>query len=174
MTSSDLQPRPDGARRTQPRRPLWSAPMCVPLLAQMDRFKDMGRNFRGERAAVSSSDLWALAAVAALIVAVVFVLYFSLDRRDRQRKRNSPHGLFRELCKAHDLTRAERRLLESVAARRHLADPGQLFVRPELLEAEPGKPANAERLALAQALAAKLFGRPADPPHVEQTAAAAP
>ncbi len=132
--------------------------MRFSFLAQMDRFKDMGRNFRGEDAAVSSADLWALAAAVTLVVAAVLVLYLSLDRRDRQRKRNSPRGLFEELCKAHELSRAERKLLESIAAARRLADPGQLFVRPELLEGLPGEPTSAEQ----RALAAKLFGRPAE------------
>jgi len=136
--------------------------MTFSLLAQMDRFKEMGRNFRGEDAAVSTSDLWALAAAVTLIVATVLVLYLSLGRRDRQRKRNSPHGLFLELCKAHELTRAERKLLEGVAAGLRLTDPGQLFVRPELLDGLPDEPGSMEQRAVAHSLAAKLFGRPAE------------
>lgn len=130
------------------------------LLAQMDRFRNMGGNFRGEGAAVSPSELLALVAIVLLIVAGVVALYLSLDGRDRPRKWNSPAGLLRELCRVHDLHRSERRLLERAAARQAPADPGRLFVCPDLLDA-----ALAEAPApQAAALRAKLFGDLPDVP----------
>ena len=46
----------------------------------------------------------------------------------------SPQQLFHELCRAHDLSAAQERLLEWVATERQLALPGLLFLDPLHLE----------------------------------------
>jgi hypothetical protein len=56
-------------------------------------------------------------------------------RPPREFKLNSPNRLFGELCRAHRLNRANRRLLKKLAAERGLKNASLLFVEPEQFEA---------------------------------------
>jgi hypothetical protein len=105
---------------------------------------------------------------AGLAVGVLLVWCYS-RLRPRREKESSPHDpfkLFGELCQAHRLTAAQRRLLEWLVAERQLLQPALVFLDPILLEsaiAHADSPQVRKRLT---ELRSKLFAA------LESTAAA--
>jgi len=82
---------------------------------------------------------WAgVASIAAVSLAIIVFLwtvttYFAAQR---DRNRNSPWQLFADLCKAHKLSRCERKLLYRLAQQHQLDQPAMLFVEPSCYNAE--------------------------------------
>jgi hypothetical protein len=76
------------------------------------------------------------ALAAGLALGVLSIWYFARFRKPRPKEHapQSPQQLFRELCRAHNLTAAQERLLEWVISDRQLSQPGLLFLDPLLLE----------------------------------------
>jgi hypothetical protein len=77
--------------------------------------------------------------------------------RRESRPVNSPRALFRDLCRAHQLGHADRKLLREIAEWHGLADPVQLFLEPHRFQA----PDMCEALACeaeAELLHSHLFG----------------
>ncbi|MBN2022865.1 MAG: hypothetical protein JW809_08715 [Pirellulales bacterium] len=103
--------------------------------------------------------------VAYLIVVVgaiilVGVAIWVINRLVHRWRYNSHAGLYRALCQAHHLSRAQRSLLTQVARYHGLARPGRLFTDPRLLD--PGRLAkafSARRSELAR-LRTQLFEEP--------------
>lgn len=90
-------------------------------------------------------------AILALIVAIAWGLHYWYQLR-KLRVVDSPAALFAELCRAHDLPRADRQFLLDVAAWYELSDPVVLFLddqrwRNRRLWEELNCQADAERLA---------------------------
>ena len=106
-----------------------------PLLAAGNK----GSRQFGSRNQVQETPLNLMALVAVLggMVALVFVAWaFSAWQKRREgRVLNSPRALFRELCGAHGLIRADRDLLYEIAQWHEIADPVQLFVEPQRFHA---------------------------------------
>ncbi|HEY2411607.1 MAG TPA: hypothetical protein VGI40_05170 [Pirellulaceae bacterium] len=80
----------------------------------------------------------AVASIAAVALAIIVCLwtitkYFSAQR---ERNSNSPWQLFIDLCKAHKLSRRERRLLQRLAGQHPLDQPAMLFVEPSWFSAD--------------------------------------
>ena len=101
------------------------------LLADREKFRYMGENFRGEQARVDTHDvLLALLCLAALVFAL-WLLSAYVARREKARRTYSPRGLFQRLCQAHGLDRASRKKLWQLAQQERLEHPAQLFLEPE-------------------------------------------
>lgn len=103
------------------------------LLAQQGRIADMGRNFRGSNAQLTSNDLL-IVSVGFLAVACLLALLRWLAQGTPPRPVNSPRRLFRELCRLHGLDHGSRLLLLRLARYQKLDHPGRLFVAPERFE----------------------------------------
>jgi hypothetical protein len=103
------------------------------LLAQHWRWKHLGDRFGGSGAGLSTTDVVLLVAVVVLAVFAVFVLQRYVPQQNRG-TRNDPNQLFRDLCRAHGLGGADRRLLKRLAAWRGLSHPAIVFVMPECFE----------------------------------------
>jgi hypothetical protein len=70
-----------------------------------------------------------------ILLATVVAIWYRLTRHSTNAfEANSPPRLFRELCRAHRLSRPHRRLLKHLAAARGLSSPASLFVRPECFD----------------------------------------
>ena len=126
------------------------------LLAQQGRIADLSRNFRGDHAQLSSTDLL-VASGALLLVACLVTLLQRLARPKPPRPLYSPSRLFRDLCRLHGLDRTSRRLLCRLAHYQKLDHPGRLFVEPERFEPENLGPL-ASHLQRYREIRERLFG----------------
>lgn len=76
--------------------------------------------------------------VGVLFIAAFAVLVWFLSRlamrNDKPGSYNNPRSLFRSLCRAHRLDRAERKLLERLAQFRQIKHPAALFLDPRQFE----------------------------------------
>jgi hypothetical protein len=105
-------------------------PLQSVLLSQSDAWWTWFRDF-------SIFDVSRLGALAAgLAVGVLIAWYYSRfsSRRQEDVSPHNPQRLFAELCRAHKLSAAQRRLLEWLAAERQLLQPALVFLDPILLE----------------------------------------
>ena len=75
--------------------------------------------------------MWLIFAVTGVLVAGVLLWQLFSSWNNGRLPSNSPRGLFRELCRAHRIDRAGRRLLKRLAVARGVSPPVLLFVRPE-------------------------------------------
>ena len=108
--------------------------ILVPVLAQVSR-EQFGRGFRGATSQLSWLDLIPYV-VGAVLIGVGSAVYSHYNRRnDMTEWCDDPHKLFRELCLAHHLDRASRRLLLQLAGALGLAQPAQVFLTPTAFEA---------------------------------------
>jgi hypothetical protein len=105
------------------------------LIAQSSQWRHFGyRKFEGTYFEANSGEAIAcLAITAALLVGLIVWHYYSARAKGRLPS-NSPRALFRELCRAHNLDRRERRLLQRLTSARRIASPAALFVQPEYFE----------------------------------------
>lgn len=130
---------------------------CLPsLLAQIDLWSSLTDKLRGFTA-LDATRLGALASGLAIGVLVVWCYSRRSGRRTADGSPHSPQKLFGELCQAHRLTAAQRRLLEWLVAERQLLQPALVFLDPILLEsaiAHADSPGVRKRLI---DLRAKLF-----------------
>jgi hypothetical protein len=82
--------------------------------------------FDHEQPGLTTTHLWTLLSLTALLLATLVVAYRSSRRNKLEFTSDSSRRLFRELCRAHRLTWADRRLLRYLA--RRVAQPADLFV----------------------------------------------
>jgi len=94
-------------------------------------------------------------------VSLIALGAWAANRMMHRQRFESHGGLFRSLCRIHELGRGHRRLLKRAARQLRLAMPGQLFTEPDLLTLArlgPAFRAQASELARLRAL---LFEEPA-------------
>ncbi len=129
-------------------------------VADIEVFRSMGNRFNPRRVRLDSHDLLIWLAIAAGVALAIFVLSTLLSRQERIRRYSSPRGLFRALCRAHELARGERRLLKRLARHHQLSHPARLFLEIERFDPGvlgPELQAHAEQFA---ALRDRLFAEP--------------
>ena len=129
------------------------------LLADRSHFRQMGQSFRRGGSPWETTDVVTLAVVVLVIAAVIWLLVrvFGLQNRASY---YSPGALFRELCRAHRLSWATRRLLRQLARSQRLSQPARLFVEPERFDPTRLHPMLASRRDQVEDLHNQLFGRP--------------
>jgi hypothetical protein len=133
---------------------LWRCCLMFPLA--QGRLVDMGNQFRTGRSALDSQQ-WPvfLLALTLLILAVAAVSRYFNARESRGY--SSCRGLYRELCRAHDVNWRERRLMSAVARRLGLPHPVFLFTDPQQLEPAKLPVALHRRQVELAALSQRLF-----------------
>lgn len=97
-----------------------------------------------------------IAAAAAGIVLVIWCVKAWLRYRE-QRTTHSPWLLFQELCAAHGLTYAERRIAKQLAKELRLAQPGVLFVESAWWESDRLPRSLTSQLVTLEKLRKRLF-----------------
>ena len=107
--------------------------MCMQLLAIQNETNVWGR-FDNHRPAIGTSELFVVAFVVVLLAGSLAWQMFK-RRYQREFLYDSAAKLFGELCHAHRLDRASRRLLKKLAAARGLMNPTELFVEPNYFDA---------------------------------------
>jgi hypothetical protein len=119
------------------------------LLAEEELYRGRGN---------SSQYLLLVAAAVAVILAIVGFYFWNASRkpRDGRSEEASPEDVLAELCRVHDLSRAEQALILTVARNERLAQPAAIFIDPQPLDrAAEGVDPDAPRY---RALRQKLFG----------------
>src|SRR5882757_5946377 len=103
-------------------------PIGIQLLASQDYSDEWGRLARVF--SFVSYEVLILASVTLLVI--ITIVWQTISRRRRRDfAYDSPPRLFADLCRAHKLTWANRRLLKHLATARGLKCPATLFVEPE-------------------------------------------
>ena len=104
------------------------------LLAEQATWQRLGDHFRRNSTGSYDYNLLGVLALLAGIGIGLFLLHRFARRRENAKSYDSPPELFRELCRAHRLDRADRRLLKRLAAAWGLASPAYLFIEPDYFE----------------------------------------
>jgi hypothetical protein len=104
------------------------------LLAATRRSDRIGRRFQPDEAVISFQQF--VIVIVALLVGTILAWFIANQiKKRREQSYDNPRRLFRELCRAHALSNAERKLLHQIAGFHQLANPNQLFVERELFDA---------------------------------------
>ena len=114
--------------------------------------------FDHERPKFETSDMWMLVSIAALLIAAAVVAHRSSRRRRQEFTHDSPRLLFWELCRAHRLPFASRRLLKQLAAAQGISEPAMLFVDSSSFESAGLPAALQPRANEIRTLRNQLFG----------------
>ena len=146
------------------------------LFGQIDKWEQMGRDFRHDHTKLDPSLI--VVSIVTLLVVIVFLWALSrlLNRQEGRRLFNSPKQLFRSLCRAHELSRAQCRLLLQIARSQNVSQPASLFLEPERLDTAARQPQFKSQQEAFRHLRARLFSD-LSPPAVrvpEMLAAAKP
>ncbi len=132
-------------------------PRLAALFAQQIDPADMGRQFRGDYAALGVRDVLIWLGIAVGVAVLIWLLRRAQDRQSSRRTTANPRGLFRALCHAHGLSRANRRLLRRMAKIDKLEHPGRLFVEPARFTADEIPSALQSKRTQIMALGDRLF-----------------
>jgi hypothetical protein len=107
------------------------------LLALRSGWRHYGyRKYTGEYFEANSGEAWTVLGLTALLVVGILLWRLVASRSGDRIPSNSPRRLFRELCRAHGLDMARRRLLKRLAAARGELSPAVLFVQPECFDVD--------------------------------------
>jgi hypothetical protein len=132
------------------------APPWVTLWSTADSFTHLGKRFQPQH-----SD-WQLGHALLFVLltgmAVFGAWLASRYVRHRSGESNSPRALFDQLCRAHRLDWAARRLLSQLARWRGLSTPASLFVEPEHFDTATLDEALRARREELRSLRDKIFG----------------
>jgi hypothetical protein len=107
------------------------SPSWLSLLAENpDNFRVWGR-FDNQRAGFGTAEWCVLIGGVTLLLAFLVTSYVLAKRKRCEFLRNSPNGLFHDLCRAHRLHMRNRRLLKKLG----VENPAELFVEPKYFDA---------------------------------------
>ncbi len=133
-----------------------SSLLCQPLFAQVSRWQRLGDGLHNGRGRLEIAEFWPLLIVLALAAIAIAVIVKVRKRNDMTEHCDDPEKLFRELSQAHGLDRQSRKLLWKLADKSNLAQPGEVFLRPGIFQAELPVDLR-EQEAAYQALQQRLF-----------------
>lgn len=103
------------------------------IASGIDAWRHMGDRFSGENLQVQTSDIVGFVLLVAGLVAGYWLLVaLSKWQKHRNGRSDRPRSPFIALSRAHGLSRKERGVCQQVATELGLADPAELFVRPEI------------------------------------------
>jgi hypothetical protein len=111
------------------------------LFASREEMHRVWGRFDHERPGINPNQVViGIAAIAAAVVAGI-VWHVIKRRASRTYSSDSSTKLFRELCAAHGMTRADRRLLRQLAEARGATNPATLFIEPRYFDVQnlPGE-----------------------------------
>ncbi len=129
------------------------------LLAEVSRWESMGGGLRPKEGDNSAWEILAVIGGCAVLAAAVWWLLTRFTDIGRARP-NSPRKLFAELCSAHGLDAANRRLLAKIARWQRLKHPARLFMEPERFETVNLSPQLAASREQVEAIRKQIFAPP--------------
>ena len=125
------------------------------LLAQ-GAVDNLGGGFRGERETPDWVTFLLVIAVLLAALGGVWLVSRRISMKESGRYHNH-RGLFRELCRAHQLGWSDRRLLLVAARQQGIAVPARMFLDPDRFEPERLKDLKAEQRGRVAELHETLF-----------------
>lgn len=145
-------------------------------LAQREAWESLGNRFSGDHANLNAQDLWSLAGVVMAGIALVWMLRWLYRLQQARHLSCNPRHLFADLCRAHRISRGDRRRLQSLADYHQLASSMLLFVRPDLFDPAglPDDEADEQSTAAYERLRQKLFSGIEDAKRAPKVEPAAP
>lgn len=137
----------------------WTAICSLPwLLAQRSRWERLGDSFSGEEAELSSQEILLLIAMAVCALLGLWLLRRLAGEQSLLAARDRPKRLFRDLCRAHQLSRTERAALRQFGESHFPDDAARIFLAPELFEGRHLPPDGLLTEKWLSAMRARLFG----------------
>jgi hypothetical protein len=131
--------------------------VCL-LAARHDSGAVWGR-FDHQRPGVGPAEWTIMIGATGLLVAVALYSYVRSKRQKKEFLRNSSPQMFAELCRAHRLGRANRRLLKTLGATRGTKNACTLFVEPEYFDGTKLPAALKSAASELHQLRSELFGQ---------------
>lgn len=108
------------------------------LWAQQGRFRPLGEGNPGESSPLELDGAVVGVIVLAVASVALWTIWQYVARKERARRAYSPQHLFRQLCQAHGLDRAERKVLGRLVEQQGLEHPGRVFLEPERFDGDSG------------------------------------
>ncbi len=125
-------------------------------MARIPSFLAEGEVYHSHHGASQYLVLFVAAAIVVLAIVGLYLWNNSRKPRDGRSEEATSDDILAELCRAHELSRAEQALIVAAARNSFLAQPAALFIDPGALDrAAETADADAPRY---QALRQKLFG----------------
>jgi hypothetical protein len=130
--------------------------VAAPLFAQMPApLESIAREFNRD---VSTGGVAVLGIVVVGVIVLVAALAYWYRTRERSWRFYSRTALWRELCRVHELSPYERRLLREVARGAKLEPVAAIFLNPTALAAARKTAADLERAKQLGGIHERLFG----------------
>ena len=136
--------------------PIWAANWMI--LAQSDRFQDLGGRFRQGGSDISIVQIVAVALAVVLLSFGLWCIARWYAVRDRRGYR-SVRKLFVQLCRLHEIDWPSRRLLCQLARAQGVSQPAELFLMPERFDVESLSPEMQSHSLQIQELKQRIFGK---------------
>jgi len=131
---------------------------CMPVIFAVERYRSMGQRFRAGGSSTSNLYGWLISfAIMGGAVALILGLYW-IWKVYQQKLAHSPGRLFHELCNAHRLNVADRKLLQQMASQAELVPATNIFIDPAQFQAVSHHPEFAAVQNQTTALQQTLFG----------------
>jgi hypothetical protein len=127
------------------------------LLADSQAIRNIARGVQAKQSRLDVGGMLTAVLIFCVFFVGVWLVSRLMSRHDRAISYRSPRSLFRALCRAHQLGRAERQLLRRLAREHRLSQPALVFVEPERFNAEALSSAWRNEQARLRALRERLF-----------------
>ena len=129
--------------------------LCL-FATQPDSYRVWGR-FDHQRPTFGPTEWMIVGGLAAFVAAAAVLSYWLSKRRQNDFWHDSSSRLFHELCRAHRLDLANRRLMKNLAAARGIDNVAALFVEPDHFDTTNLPPALKSSASELRQLRHKLF-----------------
>ena len=130
------------------------------IFAEQSRVRSLGAGVRGRNDGLDAMGVAMLLATLIAIGVLIWALVTRMNRHSGRERFHDPRGLFKELCKAHELKHTSRKLLSAIAKHQGLRQPARIFLEPARLEEANTGPIGKEQGALLAQLRFQLYAEP--------------
>jgi len=128
------------------------------LLAEQPKWHALGGHLLAQQSRLDIAKTLSILLFLATLVISIWILSRLLAQSDQPRVYNNPRALFRSLCQLHGLSPTDRNVLRQLASYGRLAQPAELFLRPECFVTERLPPDLQVKQPQIESIRRRLFG----------------
>jgi hypothetical protein len=128
------------------------------LLAEQPQWRALGGNLLAQQSRLDVAKTLSVLLFLATLVISIWILSKLLAQSDQPRVYNNARALFRNLCQLHGLSPTERSLMRQLASYGRLAQPAELFLRPECFLSERLPPELQAKHPQIESIRRRVFG----------------